>query len=138
MKSKNQNAEEAKTTASTDTPKAEAQPAEAKAMDAVPETNVVDELTKKYDELNDSHLRLAAEFENYRKRSKREQESAIRFANEKFALDIVDILDNFERALKSDDEHLREGLAQIHKLYLSILSRNGIEPMNAKGTQFDP
>lgn len=104
----------------------------------VPETTVVDELTKKYDELNDKHLRLAAEFENYKKRVIREQENAVRYANEKFALDIIDILDNFERALKSDDEHLRDGLEQIHKLYLSILSRNGIEPMIIEGMMFDP
>ncbi len=102
------------------------------------ETTVVDELTKKYDDLNDKHLRLAAEFENYKKRAKRDQESAVRYANEKFALDIIDILDNFERALKSDDENLRDGLEQIHKLFLSILSRNGIEPMNITGAAFDP
>ena len=41
---------------------------EAEVMDAVPETNVVDELTRKYDELNDKYLRLAAEYENFRKR----------------------------------------------------------------------
>lgn len=126
------------------------EPAEVKNVDAskaetqnpdenpVPETTVVDELTKKYDELNDKHLRLAAEFENYKKRAKRDQESAVRYANEKFALDIIDVLDNFERALKSDDENLRDGLEQIHKLYLSILSRNGIEPMKITGTTFDP
>ncbi|MDO5844166.1 MAG: nucleotide exchange factor GrpE [Methanocorpusculum sp.] len=106
--------------------------------DAVPETNVVDELTQKYNELNEKHLRLAAEFENYKKRVSREQENQIRYANEKFARDIVDILDNFERALKSDDENLRNGLEQIHKLYMSVLEKNGIKPMNAKGTQFDP
>ncbi|HJJ91766.1 MAG TPA: nucleotide exchange factor GrpE [Methanocorpusculum sp.] len=72
-------------------------PAEnADTMDAVPETNVVEELTKKYDELNDKYLRLAAEYENYRKRSKRDQENSVRYATEKFALDIVEVVDNFE------------------------------------------
>ena len=105
----------------------------------VPETTVVDELTKKYDELNDKHLRLAAEFENYKKRAKRDQDSAVRYANEFFALDMLDVLDNFERALKSEDEKLRDGLEQIHKLYLSLLSRNGIEVITTtNGTQFDP
>ena len=114
-------------------------PAEnADTMDAVPETNVVEELTKKYDELNDKYLRLAAEYENYRKRSKRDQENSVRYATEKFVLDIVEVVDNFERALKSNDENLREGLEQIHKFFLASLSKNGIEQMNAAGTQFDP
>lgn len=107
-------------------------------QEVAPETNVVDELTKKYDELNDKHLRLAAEFENHKKRTARELETRVRFANEKFARDVVEIFDNFERALKSDDANLRDGLEQIQKLYLSTLEKNGIKPMNAKGTQFDP
>ncbi len=121
-------------------PAKDTKPAETQTPDEipVPETTVVDELTKKYDELNDKHLRLAAEFENYKKRSKRDQDAAVKYANEKFALDIVDVLDNFERALKSDDDNLRDGLEQIRKLFMSILSRNGIEPMTIKGTQFDP
>lgn len=110
----------------------------AETMDAVPETNVVEELTKKYDELNGKYLRLAAEYENYRKRSKRDTENSIRYATEKIALDIVEVLDNFERALKGDDESLREGLEQIHKFYISVLAKNGIEPMNCAGEQFDP
>jgi len=121
-----------------------ATPAE-KTMDAVPETNAVDELTKQLDELtkerdaiNDKYLRLAAEFENYQKRTKREQEKALRYATEKFALDILEVVDNFERALKSEDEKLREGLEQIHKMFLGTLAKNGIEPMNATGIMFDP
>ncbi|HKM41725.1 MAG TPA: nucleotide exchange factor GrpE [Methanocorpusculum sp.] len=130
-----------KNTEQVNVPKNDAKPAEKQTPDekAVPETTVVDELTKKYDELNDKHLRLAAEFENYKKRARRDQDNAVRYATEKIALDMLDILDNFERALKSDDGKLREGLEQIHKLYQSILSRNGIEVITiTKGTQFDP
>ncbi|HJJ31581.1 MAG TPA: nucleotide exchange factor GrpE [Methanocorpusculum sp.] len=128
---------------------AETKSAEEKTMDAVPETDVVTEtkeevqdeaalLTGKYDELNDKYLRLAAEFENFRKRSKKELDSASRYAAEKFALDVLEVLDNFERAIKNEDEKLREGLEQIHKFFLAVLSRNGIEKMNAAGQQFDP
>ena len=109
-----------------------------KTMDAVPETDVIADLTKKNEEINDKYLRLAAEFENYQKRTKREQEKSIRYATEKFALDMLEVLDNFERALKSEDEKLRDGLEQIHKMFLGTLAKNGIEPMNAKGMQFDP
>lgn len=102
------------------------------------ETNPVIELTKQYEELNDRHLRLVAEFDNYKKRSKREAEATIRYANEAFARDMLDVLDNFERALKGEDSSLRPGLEQIHKLYLSVLARNGVKPMNAQGCAFDP
>ena len=135
---------------------AEKIPAEEKPMDAVPETDVVDEtkengedeltkltkqcaeLTKQYDELNDKYLRMAAEFENFRKRSRRELESATKYGAEKLALDVLEVMDNFERAIKNEDEKLREGLEQIHKFFLAVLSRNGIEKMNADGQQFDP
>ena len=130
--------------------------AEEKTMDAVPETAVVDEtkengedeltkltkecaeLTKQYDELNDKYLRTAAEFENFRKRSRRDLESATKYGAEKLALDVLEVLDNFERAIRNEDEKLREGLEQIHKFFLAVLSRNGIEKMNADGQLFDP
>lgn len=126
---------------------AEVKSAESISMDAVPETDVVDEpkqenpleeAEKKFAELNDKYLRLAAEYENFRKRSKRELENTAKFATEKMALDMLEILDNFERAIKNDDDKLKDGLTQIHKFFLSILSRNGIEKMNADGQQFDP
>lgn len=91
-----------------------------------------------YDELNEKFLRLAADFDNYKKRMAREQEQFIRFANERFALDVLEILDNLERALKADDRDLREGLVQIHKLFLSVLERNGITPIECLHTRFDP
>ena len=116
----------------TKTPETQAAPA------TTVETNPVVELTKQYEDLNDRYLRLVAEFDNYKKRSKREAETTIRYANETFARDMLDVLDNFERALKSDDTGLRAGLEQIHKLYLSVLARNGVKPMNAEGCAFDP
>lgn len=100
--------------------------------------DIVTELEEKTRELQDQYLRLVAEFENYKKRTKRETENTIRFANEKFAKDMLEVLDNFERGLKGDDASLRSGLEQIHKLYLSVLERNGVTPMNAGGCQFDP
>jgi len=91
-----------------------------------------------YAELNDQFLRLAADFENFKKRSAREREIVISLANERFAVDILDVLDNFERALKSDDAHLREGIYQIQQLLESRLQRNGITPIDALNKQFNP
>lgn len=114
--------------------------AEETPVTTVEETPVdpVADLTKKYDEVNDRYIRLVAEFENYKKRTRRDAENTVRYANEKFARDMLDVLDNFERALKGGDDDLRPGLEQIHKQYLSVLTRNGVEPMTAEGSQFDP
>ena len=114
---------------------------------AVPETPVSsplqprDELAeqkKQCEDLNDRHLRLAADFDNYRKRTARDHEAMVQHANERFAVDILEIADNLERALKSDDNHLRTGVEQIHQLLCGILARQGITPIDALKKSFDP
>jgi len=89
-------------------------------------------------ELNDQYLRLAADFENFKKRSAREMGICVSSANERFAIDILEVLDNVERALKSDDAHLREGVSQIRQLLDARLLRNGITPLDAGKKQFNP
>jgi len=113
---------------------------EQESMETVNETETrLAELQKKYDELNDKYLRNAAEFENTRKRLEKDKENEVRRATERIATDFVDVSDNFARALKSSDDKLRDGLEQIQKLYVSILEKHGIKPMNTeKGTPFDP
>jgi len=96
------------------------------------------EQKKQFEDLNDRYLRLAADFDNYRKRTARDHEDMIQHANEHFAVDILEIADNLERALKSDDNHLRTGIEQIHKLFCTILTRNGITPIDALKKSFDP
>ncbi|MFA7694765.1 MAG: nucleotide exchange factor GrpE [Methanoregula sp.] len=91
-----------------------------------------------YEDLNDRYLRLAADFDNYRKRTARDHEAMVQLANERFAVDILEIADNLERALKSDDNHLRMGVEQIHQLLTVILTRQGITPIDALKKSFDP
>ena len=62
----------------------------------------------------------------------------ISLANERFAIDILEVVDNFERALKTDDTHLREGILQIRQLLNAQLLRNGITPLDAQKKQFNP
>jgi len=81
--------------------------------------------------MNDQYLRLAADFENFKKRSARDREILVSCANERFALDMLEVLDNFERAIKSDEAHLREGVQHIHQLLDARLQRNGITPVDA-------
>jgi molecular chaperone GrpE len=98
----------------------------------------LDELRQSYDELNDRYLRLAADFENFKKRNARDTESRISYAIEQFAVEILEIVDNLERALASDDARLREGLEQIHKFMVSTLQKRGIEPIECIDKPFDP
>ena len=93
---------------------------------------------KAFAELNDQLLRLAADYENFKKRTAREREAYISLANERFAIDILEVVDNFERALKTDDTHLREGILQIQQLLNAQLLRNGITPLDAHKKQFNP
>jgi molecular chaperone GrpE len=122
----------------TDTTEENIQEAGATPVTAEETRDPLHELEEKYGELNDRYLRLAAEFENYKKRATRETENTVRYANERFAKDMLDVLDNFERGLNAEDASLRSGLEQIHKLYLSVLERHGVKPMNAEGCSFDP
>ncbi|MGA2161808.1 MAG: nucleotide exchange factor GrpE [Methanoregula sp.] len=96
------------------------------------------EQKKRYENLNDRYLRLAADFDNYRKRIARDHEAQVQHANERFAVDILEIADNLERALKSDEDHLRTGVEQIHRLLGGILARHGITPIDALKKSFDP
>jgi molecular chaperone GrpE len=97
-----------------------------------------DEAKKVYDELNDRFLRLAADFENFRRRTSRERESLVASANERFAVDLLEVMDNFERALKADDSHLREGLEQIRQLMRAQFERHGITSVDSLNKPFNP
>lgn len=93
---------------------------------------------KRYAELNDRYLRLAADFDNYRKRIARDHEAQVQLANERFAVDILEVSDNLDRALKADGDHLRTGIDQIRQLLAGVLARHGITPIDAQKISFDP
>ncbi len=96
------------------------------------------EQKKRCEDLNDRYLRLAADFDNYRKRTTRDHEALVQRANERLAVDILEVVDNLDRALKADDDHLRTGVEQIHQLLGGILARQGISPIDALKKSFDP
>jgi molecular chaperone GrpE len=103
-----------------------------------PDTSGPADQKKAYDDLNDRFLRLAADFENFRRRTAKERESIVALANERFAVDLLEVLDNFDRALKSDDSHLREGLEQIRQLMDARLQGHGIRPIESLKQPFNP
>lgn len=100
----------------------------------------VEELKLQTAEMNDRYIRLMAEFDNYKKRIGREYERQVDSANEKLMVEMVEVRENFERALRSgaDDSTIFEGMKLIFGKFDSVLSRNGLEPFGVVGELFDP
>jgi molecular chaperone GrpE len=96
------------------------------------------ELYRECDEQKQRYLRLAADFENYKKRISRESEERSNRAVEQLACDVLVIADNIERALASDEGTLREGLEQIQKLLESALNRHKIIKIECLNRPFNP
>ena len=98
---------------------------------------------QKNKELEDRMLRLAAEFDNYKKRTAREFGQLVKTANENLILQLVDVLDNFERALDSaksakDFVAFHQGVELTYQHLRELLAREGLEPIEAIGQPFDP
>ena len=95
-------------------------------------------------ELKDQMLRKQADFENFRKRLIRDREDSIRFANTNLLLDLVETIDNFERAIKSaedskDFDTFYTGVDMIEKQLTSTLeNKYGLKRFESEGEEFDP
>lgn len=91
----------------------------------------------------DKYLRLAADFENYKRLTLREQREASLFANERIIKDILPILDNLERAVRFAEENpagngLMQGVELTVKQFAETLSKFGVTPVVSIGEPFDP
>lgn len=106
------------------------------------EADELSEYKKKYEELNDSHLRLMAEFDNYRKRTLREKADLIKNGGENALSQLLPVVDDFERALQNirtaeDIKAVEEGVELIYSKFIAYLSQQGVKPMEAVGKPFD-
>src|SRR5437016_9447772 len=95
------------------------------------------------DRFRDLALRSQADFENYKKRAAREKEEAIKYANKSLLQRLVAILDNFELGLAAAREQgeqspIYAGMVLVQKQLNDLLSENGLQPVEAEGTPFDP
>ena len=102
----------------------------------------VNEWEAKFNTLNDSHLRLMADFDNYRKRTIKEKADLIKNAGERIICDFLPIVDNFERALESmktaeDVEAVRQGVELIYNQVMSMMKANGVAMIETKEAPFD-
>lgn len=86
------------------------------------------------------HLRLLADFDNYRRRVAREHEAARREGRRAALLPLLPVLDTLERALAagSTDPDFYEGVAATRRLFISALREAGVEPVESVGRPFDP
>lgn len=93
--------------------------------------------------LQDKYLRLAAEFENYKRVTHREQREQIRFGNEQLLRELLPVIDNLERAIRSAKENgggdaLVQGVELTLKQLTEALAKFGVRPIASVGEPFDP
>ena len=110
------------------------------AAEVVEETNPWQE---KYETLNNQYIRLAADFDNFRKRQEQERESLLKYGAENTVKKLIEVLDNFDRGLKAietveDCEKVKECYTLAYKNFNDVLSKIGLEVIKAEGEEFDP
>lgn len=102
----------------------------------------IEEVKNKYAEINDKYLRLSAEFDNYRKRTLKEKMELTRTGGESILINLLPVIDNFERALVSienstDVDSVKDGINLIYTNFKAFLTQNGIREIEASNKKFD-
>jgi molecular chaperone GrpE len=103
----------------------------------------VEDLKSQIANWNDRYLRLMAEFDNYKKRSSRDYQAMVDSANERLMTDLVEVRENFERAVKNGEQStdyktLFDGVKLIYNKFDTVLSKHGLETFGSAGEPFDP
>jgi len=99
-------------------------------------------IEEKFNELNNKYLRLSAEFDNYRKRSLKEKMELIKSAGEDILINILPVMDNFERALnslkeKEENNSTKEGIELIYSNFSEFLKQRGVQEIDVIGKELD-
>ncbi len=96
-------------------------------------------------ESSEKVLRLAAEMQNYKKRNETEKSNMLKYANEDLAKNLLPILDNFERAIRLDDNDLSDevskflsGFKMIYGSFVNVLNNIEVKEIECDGLEFDP
>ncbi|MBN2834977.1 MAG: nucleotide exchange factor GrpE [Candidatus Delongbacteria bacterium] len=127
---------------------AEVEDTETVIEDAVDEVAIRDakikELEAEIEEQKANYLRKHADFENFRRRMLKEKSDSIKHANESLIKDLIEVIDNFDRALLSANDNddfnsFKEGIGMIEKQFKGMLSSNwGLSKIESVGKEFDP
>lgn len=126
---------------SAETEKAEEKPAEPSAEDVFKAQ--IEAANAKAAEANDRYMRLMAEFDNYRRRSAKEQLELIEVANGKLLEKFADVWENFDRAFAAENkakdlETFEKGVQMIQSQFVKVLTDAGLEQLDPTGAEFDP
>lgn len=102
----------------------------------------LDSFKKQLEEEKDRYLRLNADFDNLRKRTLKEMNEFMKYANEKLILELVDVFESLERGIENakkanDKDILIEGMELVYKQFKNVLEKNGLTPIKAVGEKFD-
>lgn len=108
-----------------------------------PETSEIDSIKAELIAAQDRNLRLMAEFDNFRRRTAKEQLDLIETANAKLLEKLSEVLDNFERAFAAENkandlEAFEKGMQLIHTQFAKTLTDAGLEQIDPVGQEFDP
>lgn len=108
----------------------------------VVEVDEIEVLKEEIATLKDKMLRNAAEVENFKRRANEEKQNFMRYATSEVMLELVSVIDNFDRALTSCESELEgaslDGLKMIYEQINSIANKNGVEEIKCVGEEFDP
>lgn len=93
-------------------------------------------------DLKDKHIRLQAEFDNYRKRTLKERMELLKTASESLLISILPVIDDFDRAVQTldateEEGHLKDGVMLIYNKFQDFLKQNGVKEIEAKEQTFD-
>lgn len=102
----------------------------------------IENLSEKYKEVNDKYLRLAAEFDNYKKRTLKEKSDLLKYGGETVLTNLLSILDDFERAENSiknsnDIDGIKQGIDLINTKFHEFMKQQGIKEIEAKNAEFN-
>lgn len=116
---------------------------EVNTSETIEDNDELAKLQEQYDKLNQQYIRLAADFDNYRKRQEQERESLLKYGAESALKKMIEVLDNFERGEKAlenveDCTQCKESFKLVHKQVMDTLTKLGMEVIEAEGKEFDP
>jgi len=102
----------------------------------------LDIINKQLEEEKDRYLRLNADFDNLRKRTLKEKDEFMKYANEKLIMELVDVWESLERGIENakkanDKDILIKGMELVYKQFKNVLEKNGLTPIKALGEKFD-
>lgn len=98
---------------------------------------------EKYEQLNNQYVRLAADFDNYRKRQAQERENLLKYGAEETLKKLIEVLDNFDRAQKAienieDCQQVKDSFNLVCNQLRETLKKTGLEIIETEGKEFDP